>query len=165
MELDRAGIAARLPHAGRMCLLERVLRWDERGIRCSAISHRDADNPLRDAAGLATLAGIEYAAQAAAVHGALLHGARLNGETAPRRGVLAALKNVTATRAWLHDVAGEIVVEVTQLYSDPAGGIFTFAVFAGVTRVLSGQFTLMYIDDSDHSDDSGDINDLRDRRA
>jgi predicted hotdog family 3-hydroxylacyl-ACP dehydratase len=121
-ELDRQGIAARVPHAGRMCLLDRVLHWDERSLRCAAISHRDADNPLREPAGLSTLAGIEYAAQAAAVHGSLLHGA-----TSPRNGVLAALRNVTATRPWLHQVTEEIEVEVTLLHSDAAGGVFAFA--------------------------------------
>lgn len=142
--LDRDGIAARLPHAGRMCLLDRVLHWDESSIRCSAVSHREADNPLRDGVGLATLAGIEYAAQAAAVHGALLR-----GEAAPRSGVLAALKNVTATCPWLHNVAEDIVVEANLLHSDPAGGIFAFAVFVGAECILSGQFTLMYIDHID----------------
>ena len=139
--LDRAAIAARLPHAGRMCLLDRVLHWDELSIRCSAASHRDHDHPLREAGGLATLAGIEYAAQAAAVHGSLLTDA-----AAPRSGVLAALKNVTTTRPWLHDVDGDIVVETTLLHSDPNGGIFVFAVLIGTERVLSGQFTLMYFD-------------------
>ncbi len=139
--LDRAAIAARLPHAGRMCLLDRVLHWDERSIRCSAVSHRDHDHPLREAGGLAMLVGIEYAAQAAAVHGSLL-----DATPVPRSGVLAALKNVTTTRPWLHDVAGDIVVETTLLHSDATGGISTFAVFVGAERVLSGQFTLMYFD-------------------
>ncbi len=137
--LDCAGIAARLPHAGRMCLLDRVVHWDELSIRCSAISHRDHDNPLRHSDGLATLAGIEYAAQAAAVHGSLLQ-----TTPAPRNGVLAALKNVTATRRWLHDVNHEILIDATLLHSDRAGGIYSFAVFAFSERFLSGQFTLMY---------------------
>ena len=141
MELDHAAIAARLPHTGRMCLLDRVLQWDEHRIRCSAVSHRDADNPLREGAGLATLAGIEYAAQAAAVHGALLR-----GEMLPRSGVLAALKNVISTRPWMHEIVEDIVIEANLLHSDPAGGIFAFAVFASEERILSGQFTLMYID-------------------
>ena len=141
MQLDHAAIAARIPHTGRMCLLDRVLQWDASSIRCSATSHRDQDNPLREAGGLATLAGIEYAAQAAAVHGALL----LN-EMVPRSGVLAALKNVTATQQWLHEIAGDIAVEAELLHRDPAGGIFSFAVLAGASPVLSGQFTLMYID-------------------
>lgn len=150
MELNHAGIAARIPHAGRMCLLDRVLHWDERSIRCSAVSHRDADNPLRDADGLATLAAIEYAAQAAAVHGTLLQGAGSDAVGVPRSGVLAALKNVTATRQWLHEIAEDIVIETNLLHSDPAGGIFAFAAFAGEERILSGQFTLMY---SNHTDE------------
>ena len=141
MQLDHAAIAACIPQAGRMCLLDRVLQWDLLSIRCSATSHRDKDNPLREEGGLATLAGIEYAAQAAAVHGALLLDAAV-----PRSGVLAALKNVTATQQWLHEIADDIVIEANLLHSDPAGGIFAFAVQAGETRVLSGQFTLMYID-------------------
>ncbi len=145
MQLDHAAIATRIPHTGRMCLLDRVLYWDAHGIRCSATSHRDHDNPLREAGGLATFSGIEYAAQAAAVHGALL----LN-ETTPRNGVLAALKNVTAMQQWLHEIAGDIVVEANLLHRDPAGGIFAFAIFAGDAQVLNGQFTLMYIDAVDH---------------
>ena len=47
MQLDRAGIAARIPHQGRMCLLDRVLEWDDNRILCSAASHRAGDNPLR----------------------------------------------------------------------------------------------------------------------
>ena len=139
--LDRAAIDNLLPHAGRMCLLDRVLNWDTSSIRCRAVSHRDVDNPLREGGGLAMLVGIEYAAQAAAVHGGLLSGA-----TKPRSGVLASLRNVITARDWLHEIAGEILVETILLHSDPAGGIFDFALFAGVERVLSGQFTLMFID-------------------
>ena len=145
--LDRAAIDALLPHAGRMCLLDRVLNWDTSHVRCSAVSHRDIDNPLREGDGLAALAGIEYAAQAAAVHGGLLSGA-----TMPRSGVLASLRNVITTRPWLHEIVGEIMVDVTLMHSDPAGGIFDFALFAGAERVLSGQFTLMYIDDAQERD-------------
>ena len=141
MQLDHADIAARIPHAGRMCLLDRVLYWDAHGIRCSATSHRDKNNPLREAGGLSALAGMEYAAQAAAVHSALLL-----DEAVPRSGVLAALKNVTASRLWLHEINEDIVVEASLLHGDPAGGIFAFTVFADEERVLNGQFTLMYID-------------------
>lgn len=139
--LDRAGIAACLPHTGRMCLLDQVIFWDERSIRCRAVSHRDADNPLREDGGLAALAAIEYAAQAVAVHGALLH-----GRNVPRGGVLASLKDVVARRPWLDDLEDDLVIEATLLHSDPAGGIFSFKACAGATPVLSGQFTLMYID-------------------
>ena len=70
--LDRVAIAARIPHQGSMCLLDAVLAWDSGQIHCRASSHRQPDNPLRAAARLGAACGIEYAAQAMAVHGALL---------------------------------------------------------------------------------------------
>ncbi|SCC92600.1 putative 3-hydroxylacyl-(Acyl carrier protein) dehydratase-like protein [Thiomonas sp. X19] len=70
--LDHAWIAAHIPHQGSMCLLDAVLRWDAQHIVCSATSHRDASNPLRQFDRLGAACGIEYAAQAMAVHGALV---------------------------------------------------------------------------------------------
>jgi len=98
--LGRAEIAARIPQAGRMCLLDRVLGWDERHIECAAESHRDADNPLRERGGLPVWAGVEYAAQAAAVHGALV---AANAQA--RAGVLAKVSNLVPVCEWLDRVA------------------------------------------------------------
>ena len=143
--LDHAAIAARIPHAGRMCLLDRVLHWDKSGIRCAALSHRDADNPLRDSGGLPVWAGIEYAAQAAAVHGALV-----DEYPPPRAVVLGALREVHATCEWLDQVDSELIVAATLLHGDPAGAIYAFVAHArdhqaADTLLLSGQFTLMLL--------------------
>ncbi len=70
--LDHAWIAAHIPHQGSMCLLDAVLRWDTQHVACSATSHGDPSNPLRQFGRLGAACGIEYAAQAMAVHGALL---------------------------------------------------------------------------------------------
>jgi predicted hotdog family 3-hydroxylacyl-ACP dehydratase len=139
--LDRAAITARIPHAGKMCLLERVVDWDERSIRCTALSHRDMDNPLREAGGLPVWAGIEYAAQAAAVHGALI-----KPEAAPRTGVLAALRRVNANCEWLDRIDGELTLGARLLHADTAGGIYGFEVHGNNVLLLSGQFTLMFPD-------------------
>lgn len=145
--LDRAAIAARIPHAGRMCLLERVTQWDDQQIECRATSHRAADNPLRTLAGLPTWAGIEYAAQAAAVHSALLQ-----EQTAPRSGVLAALRDVVSTVPWLDRIDTDLRLCATLLHRDAAGGIYRFEVMSDAAMLLSGQFTLMFRDPP-----SGDI--------
>ena len=71
-KLDHAWIARHIPHQGSMCLLDCVEVWDQQRIQCRASSHRAADNPLRAFSRLGTVCGIEYAAQAMAVHGALL---------------------------------------------------------------------------------------------
>ncbi len=70
--LDHAGIAALIPHSGAMCLLDRLCAWDLQRIACRASNHRDAAHPLRSASGLLAPVAIEYAAQAMALHGALI---------------------------------------------------------------------------------------------
>jgi len=45
VKLDRAGIESRVPHAGRMCLLDTVEDWDESTITCAAAAP-DATHPL-----------------------------------------------------------------------------------------------------------------------
>lgn len=64
-------IYAKLPHAGKMRLLEQILAWDEVSICCSIVSHRWVDNPLRRCGSLGCMHAVEYAAQAAAIHGVL----------------------------------------------------------------------------------------------
>lgn len=137
--LGRADIAACIPHAGRMCLLDRVLDWDARGIRCAAGSHRDADHPLRERGGLPVWAGIEYAAQAAAVHGALQFAA-----AGPRAGVLGKLRSVRPGCEWLDRITSELVFGATLLHRDPSGGIYAFEAHGDGALLLQGQFTLLF---------------------
>src|ERR1700688_1204625 len=75
MRLNRAWIESRIPHHGRMCLLDEVIAWSDARVSCRSGTHREADNPLRADGKLGIACGIEYAAQAMAVHGALLAGA------------------------------------------------------------------------------------------
>ena len=75
MPLNRAWIEARIPHQGRMCLLDEVIEWNAQRIRCRTATHRAPDNPLRSHDRLGIACGIEYAAQAMALHGALANGA------------------------------------------------------------------------------------------
>ena len=69
--LDHASIEALIPHRGPMCLLERMQSCDDTSIECVATNHRDPAHPLRTSSGLLASAAVEYAAQAAALHGAL----------------------------------------------------------------------------------------------
>ena len=137
--LGRAEIAARIPHAGRMCLLDRVLDWDKRRIECAAESHHEADHPMRESGGLPVWAAIEYAAQAAAVHGALLL-----DDARPRAGVLGKLVNVRPACEWLDQIASSLTVGATLLHSDPAGAIYAFETRGDGALLLEGQFTLMF---------------------
>ena len=101
-----------------MVLLDRVEAWDAGGILCRARSHLDAANPLRRDGRLSVCCGLEYALQAAALHGALVAGG-----VAQRAGYVAALRGV-ALRVERLDVAsyGELRVSA-GLERQEAGGI------------------------------------------
>jgi len=71
MRLNHEQIAAMIPHGENMCLLDQVLAWDQQHIRCSADPGLDP-NPLTAGSHFHCALLIEYAGQAAAVHGALL---------------------------------------------------------------------------------------------
>jgi len=137
--LDRAAIAALIPHAGAMCLLERVDSWNAERIVCVSGTHRDAANPLRAGGLLPALCGIEYAAQAMAVHGAL--SAALEGR--PSAGYLVSLRNVQCSRARLDDLPGELTVSAERVMGDAARVIYQFALRAGDQQVLSGRATVV----------------------
>lgn len=135
MKLDRAGIAARIPHQGSMCLLETVVECSPAAIRCIADSHRRTDNPLRAEGRLGAAAGIEYAAQAMAVHGALLAPA---GER-PRQGFLASVRNVDFFTDRLDDLAADLDIEAERLAGDDHNVLYQFSVRAGDRLLLTGR--------------------------
>ena len=138
--LDRAGIAALIPHAGTMCLLARVELWDARRIRCIATSHRDAANPLRSASGLLASAAIEYAAQAAAVHGGLK--ARAAGAAAAP-GFLASARGVHLHRLRLDDLAGELAIETEHLAGDDRQLLYAFSVHHAGAGIAEGRLAVV----------------------
>lgn len=122
--LDRAGIEARIPHRGSMCLLEKLESWDTQRIHCSTTTHRDGANPLRTASGLLAPNAIEYAAQAMALHGGLTASA---GQ-APSAGYLASVRSVRFGTDRLDLVEGALQVHATRLSGDDRQVLYEFNV-------------------------------------
>jgi predicted hotdog family 3-hydroxylacyl-ACP dehydratase len=126
-----------IPHAGSMCLLAEVCEADAASIRCRAVSHRDSANPLRDPTGLPSICGVEYAAQAMAVHGAIAGG----GICAP--GMLAAARDVVLHVPRLDVVAGDLFVVARRLVGDRRRLMYEFELHADATRLLHGRATVV----------------------
>lgn len=135
MLVTRAEIADLIPHSGAMCLLDGVLQWDVRRIRCVSRSHRAGNNPLRAEGRLPAVCGIEYAAQAMAVHGSLVR--KAVGK--PRRGLLASVRNVTCSRDRLDDLEDDLIVEAELEAGDGNRVIYSFTLRVGDVEVLKGQ--------------------------
>ncbi|MCC4116174.1 hotdog family protein [Aromatoleum toluclasticum] len=133
--LDREAIAARIPHQGKMCLLARVDAWDADAIRCRATSHRDEDNPLREDSGLPATSAIEYAAQAMAVHGALL---AAPGEP-PRAGFLASVRSVEIAVERLDTVVADLDIRAERITGNDNQILYSFTVSADGRVLVSGR--------------------------
>lgn len=130
--LARAGIAARIPHSGDMCLLSRLVAWDEQRIECRADNHRDAGHPLRTTTGLLAPCAIEYAAQAMALHGALI-GQEAGTPATP--GFLASARGVKLAVLRLDDLPppadggpDELVVSAVRQSGNAQQILYTFTV-------------------------------------
>ncbi len=140
--LAHDGIASRIPHQAAMCLLGSVTAWDELQIRCEASSHRDAGNPLRAHGRLGASCGVEYAAQAMAVHGALIAEARASAGdagAAPKIGYLASVRGLTLHVERLDDVPGALTIHAERQSGDDATILYSFSVHAGQAPLLSGR--------------------------
>lgn len=133
--LDQRWIAARIPHSGAMCLLDTVLAWDNTHIHCTATSHRDAANPLRSHGKLAAVCGVEYAAQAMAVHGALRDAAQAR----PRAGFLASVRSVEAHVARLDTIDTPLDIEAERIGGDGNNVLYRFTVRSGERTLLTGR--------------------------
>lgn len=137
--LARSAIVELLPHQGRMCLLERVLAWDEVSILCVATPHTTADHPLRRDGRLAAVCTIELGLQAMALHGALLDG------TGAAPGYVASLRDVRIEIPFADDLPGPLLAAAAVLARDPRALAYRFEVLAGADRlpVTSGRATVL----------------------
>ena len=139
--LGRNGIAALIPHSGAMCLLDHLQSWDMQRIACRATNHRDVAHPLRSASGLLAPVAIEYAAQAMALHGALIGQAAgtpaTPGYLASARGVqlhVLRLDNLPLDTPPCANLTGsasepdELHIEATRQAGDAQQILYTFSV-------------------------------------
>jgi predicted exporter/predicted hotdog family 3-hydroxylacyl-ACP dehydratase len=129
-------LAALIPHQGSMCLLERVIDWDQQRIRLETDTHRSPENPLRSQDELKALHLCEYGAQAMAVHGALQ--AQQKGTTAPP-GMLVALRSVTFHCERIDLLPGSLVIEAECLQSSASSQQYAFKISHASTLLCEGR--------------------------
>lgn len=139
MLIGQPEIRALMPHAGDMCLLAGVTRWDATQIACIAHSHRNAGNPLARNGKVGALCGIEFAAQAMAVHGGLTG---LVGQR-PRAGLLVSVRDVEAKVGYLSDYSEDLQIEAEQLMSEQSSVCYSFTLHAGDKELLRGRATVV----------------------
>lgn len=135
-ELDHTWIASHIPHQGSMCLLKSVQAWDQEKILCIADSHRVLDNPLRAHDQLGIACGIEYAAQAMAVHGALLAPA---DSTRPKLGYLVSVRGVTLVVTRLDDIDADLLIIASCIMASENNMLYQFTISANRQLLIEGR--------------------------
>jgi predicted hotdog family 3-hydroxylacyl-ACP dehydratase len=150
--LDRLWIEQHIPHKGRMCLLDEVVSWDATRIRCRSATHRAADNPLRAHGRLGAACGIEYAAQAMAVHGALVAASAplastvatsVRGTMGAALGFLASVRNVVLYVPQLDDLEADLFASAQRITGDGRTVLYEFTVCTSAP-VLSGRASIVF---------------------
>ncbi|WP_020167558.1 MULTISPECIES: hypothetical protein [Methylotenera] len=150
-ELDHDWIADHIPHQGSMCLLKNVQTWDTDKIVCLADSHRALDNPLRAHDKLGIACGIEYAAQAMAVHGSLL--ASINklspaNNERPKVGYLVSVRGITMSATRLDDIKEDLILTAVCVMASESNMLYQFTVSANNKVLLEGRATVVLNADS-----------------
>jgi predicted hotdog family 3-hydroxylacyl-ACP dehydratase len=135
-DLGRERLLELIPHAGGMCLLDRVVGYSSEEIHCIARSHRDSRHPLRSREQLSALHLAEYAAQAMAAHGALL------AEGGAQPGMLAALREVRLNVARLDDIDGELAIHAIRRLIQTRGSLYDFTVHGGGRLLGEGRIAI-----------------------
>lgn len=131
-----------IPHAGRMCLLERIVSWDADSITLATSSHRSASNPLATARGLRAVHLCEYGAQAMAVHGGL--SARTSGVNA-RPGLLVSLRDVVLNCDYVDDLPGELIVQAQRIHASETAWQYRFRVLHERHPLAEGRATVAIV--------------------
>lgn len=142
VKIDARRIQELIPHAGSMCLLDHVRSFDALGICCIAISHRLQTNPLRENNRLHAVCGIEYAAQAMALHGAL---SAHNTPQTPRAGRLAGVRSVQFSLSRLDDIQEDLEIYATKLMGDESSMVYEFTVKTAHRVLLDGKATVVLV--------------------
>ena len=130
-------VATLVPQQGAMCLLDEILSFDERVVVCRTASHRSEANPLRCDGRLSVLAGIEYGAQAMAVHGALRAHGTVQG------GVLAGTRAVRCHARFLDDEPGPLTVRAERLVADGNRLLYAFVIEGANAELIRGRIAVV----------------------
>lgn len=138
--LDTEQIARLIPHHGTMCLLAGVQGYDAQGIECVAASHRLPTNPLRENGVLHAVCGVEYAAQAMAIHGALLAG---GNDSSPRGGRLAGVRSLELSVCRLDNIQADLKISARQIMGDCDSMVYEFSIDIAMQNLLRGKATVV----------------------
>jgi len=136
-------VAGLLPHSGRMLMIDRVRHWDDASIVCESARHLDPANPLRRGGALPAACGLEFGAQAMAIHGRLIAARCAPSPAAARFGMIIAANDMRWSRDVL-DAAGPLLtIRAWRLFGSDNQIVYGFALDGTVADLVSGRASVV----------------------
>lgn len=121
-----------------MRLIDRVVSHDDLRIVCESDSHRAADHPLAIEGVLSIACGLEYGAQAMAIHGALV-GSAPEAPAASRLGYLVAAFDLTWSAERLDRCAAPLTIEAVREFGSDNQVAYRFELRAAGESIMRGR--------------------------
>ena len=123
-----------------MRLIDRVVSHDDVRIVCESDSHLASDHPLAIDGVLSIACGLEYGAQAMAIHGALVSGSAPGPpESAARHGYLAAAFDLTWSVERLDRCAAPLTIEAVREFGSDNQVAYRFELSAAGESIMWGR--------------------------
>lgn len=137
-------MAALVPHAGAMILLDQVMSHDAERVHCRTELGDLAQHPLAHDGILPATALAELGAQAMAVHGSLSE----DNNAMPRRGHLVALAKLVLT---VEQIVRPLCLDIhaQRLGGNEGGQMYDFEVRHGDQVLAQGRATIMFMQQGD----------------
>lgn len=136
---SRLELSKFLPHGNEMCLLSSVEYWDASSITCLTSTHRDQDNPLRRQGLLGIISGLEFAAQAMAIHVGLTTDIAEHNSSL---GYLGAVRDLHVGSRTLHQFEEDLTIHANLLLGQSMSFIYAFSMKANEAILLQGRASI-----------------------
>lgn len=137
--MNLEAIRQRLPHAGSMVLIDRVLKYDSTRLSALSQTHHRTHHPLAIKGQLPATAALEMAAQAAALHGSL-HSL----DSHPKQGFIASVRQLHWNRSFFDPASSDIQIEVEWIASEAQGALYAFYVSTAEGLEVQGRFMIHF---------------------
>ena len=139
--LGREAIAALIPHQGAMCLLERVVEWDQRSCRAR---HEQPPRCRQSAAPRRAAACDSSLRVRRAGHGGPRRPFGASGRARARKpGFLVSLRDVKLNVDFVDQLSGELMVSARRLLESAGSWQYSFEVTQGADRLATGRAAIM----------------------
>jgi len=147
--MKKSQICQLLPHSGTMCLIDEIVSWDKEMLVAKTMSHTELKNPLNNEGSLNSIHGVEYAAQAMALHSALIKAEEITQTETETRGYLASVKNTNILQEYLFEKQDDdlipLLIKVFVLMAGSQGFSYQFEVLKDDKVYISGKITIFLL--------------------